>query len=293
MTTGSRQQEIKKDPDRLTKERIEKLLDEKASSAKLLVFDTVEGSTNDLVKEAAKRGEKEGYTLIAGGQTAGKGRVGRRFFSPRNTGIYMSVLLRPGGFLSGRPEMITTMATAACRAVEEVSGEKALIKWVNDIYVRGKKTAGILTEASFDTDTRKIGYAVLGIGFNVYPPEEGFPEEIQNRAGSVFTERKTADGGRFSPADQRCDLAAAFLNRFFDLYRAEDPTAYVTEYRERSLVVGRTVTVLQQDGKGSDTEKLTGRCAKVLSVDEECRLVVRYEDGRTETLSSGEISIRL
>lgn len=279
MTTSYRQL------DPLSKKGIETYSGKDMAFFELRVEDRVEGSTNDLVKKAAKEGKKEGFALIAGAQSAGRGRAGRSFFSPEGTGVYLSLLLRPEGILAEKPVMITTMAAAAAaEAVEEISGREAKIKWVNDIYLEERKISGILTEASFDPATGAPEYAVLGIGFNVYEPEGGFPEEIRDRAGYIF--RKREEG-------MRNRLSGAFLTRFLSYYRAEDPSSYVKEYQKRSLVTGKKITVLMPDGKGTDASKLTGRAAEALFVDEECRLVVRYEDGETEALSSGEISIRL
>lgn len=231
-------------------------------------------STNAVVRQQAAAGAEEGYTLIANCQTAGRGRLGRNFFSPAGTGLYLSLLLRPrtGEQVAG----LTTMAAvAACEAIEEVSGRRPGIKWVNDIFMDGKKVSGILTEASLDLENEKIHFIVLGIGINVYPPEGGFPDTLAQTAGAVFSR----------PAkDAKNHLAAAFLNHFMKAYTAGSPADYVKKYRERSLAIGRRIRVLQPSGS---------RDAVALDVDDQCRLLVRYEDGQTGCLSSGEISIRL
>ncbi len=259
--------------DALTAEGIKKYL---TVEVRPDVRPSVEGSTNDIVKGKASVGEEEGYVLIAGTQSGGKGRVGRSFFSPPDTGIYLSLLLRPGGDHTQQTAGITTMAAvAACEAIEKIAPEKALIKWVNDIYVRNKKVSGILTEASFRPETMLPEYAVLGIGFNVYTPEKGFPEEIRNRAGAILS--------GFVP-EGRNRLASEFLNRFMYYYTDREPGEYVEKYRARSFVIGQKITVIVAG---------TEQKATALAVDDECRLLVRYEDGRTETLSSGEVSIRI
>ena len=245
-------------------------------------------STNTVLKEKAAQKAPEGYVLAAAMQTAGKGRVGRSFFSPADTGLYLSLILRPERFDALRAQRFTTIAAvAACEAIGEVTGVTAGIKWVNDIYVNGKKASGILTEASIGLEDGFLEYAVVGIGFNMYTPKDGFPEEIRGIAGAV-TEDRIPDG--------RNRLAAAFLDRFMKYYEAEKHPddggvsetdsfgSYVAKYREKSIVIGRDVLVLQASGP----EK-----AHAVSIDDECRLIVRYEDGRLETLSSGEISIRI
>lgn len=213
--------------------------------------------------------------LIANGQTRGRGRYGRGFFSPEGTGIYMSLLLKPRNCSASRAVRFTTMAAVAmCEAIEEVSGEKAQIKWVNDIFVRGRKICGILTEGSFDMESGALDSAVLGVGVNVYPPREGFPGELAEMAGALFD----------SPGnDKKNRLAAAFLNRFMEYYQGQERQDYTKEYRQRSLALGRQVTVISGDRT---------RNALVEDIDEECRLFVRYENGETERLSYGEIRLQ-
>ena len=232
-------------------------------------------STNIRLRKMAEDGAPDGMALIAGAQTAGKGRLGRTFYSPAGTGVYISLLLRQTGWdpeLTGR---ITTMAAvAASEAVESVSGKKAGIKWVNDIYVEGKKVCGILAEGSGHREDGGLSYVILGAGFNVFSPEAGFPEELLQKAGAIFDtyEEQATE-----------NLAAGFLNRFLHYYRAKDHKKYVGKYQTRCFVTGKDIVVI------TPTEK---RRAHVLAVDENCHLKVRYEDGREEMLSSGEISIR-
>ncbi|MCI6553287.1 MAG: biotin--[acetyl-CoA-carboxylase] ligase [Lachnospiraceae bacterium] len=232
-------------------------------------------STNTMVREKAAAGAPEGYTVIANNQTDGKGRRGRSFYSPSGTGIYMSLLLRPRQYASKQAVKLTTMAAVAvCEAIEAVSGKKAQIKWVNDIYVAGKKVCGILTEASFGLEDGFLEYAVLGIGINVSLPMGGFPEELKNVAGAVFCEAQN---------DGKNHLAAEFLNRFMTYYAMSPEICCADSYRSRSLVIGREIQVIFSDGS---------KKAIALDVDEDCRLMVKYEDGKTERLSSGEISVK-
>ena len=232
-------------------------------------------STNIRLRKMAEDGAPDGMALIAGAQTAGKGRLGRTFYSPAGTGVYISLLLRQTGWdpeLTGR---ITTMAAvAASEAVESVSGKKAGIKWVNDIYVEGKKVCGILAEGSGHREDGGLSYVILGAGFNVFSPEAGFPEELLQKAGASFDTYEE---------QARENLAAGFLNRFLHYNRAKGHKKYVGKYQTRCFVTGKDIVVI------TPTEK---RRAHVLAVDENCHLKVRYEDGREEMLSSGEISIR-
>ena len=231
-------------------------------------------STNTLLREQANAGAPEGLVILANTQTRGHGRYGRSFFSPADSGLYMSLLLRPHGYCPEQAASLTTMAAvAACEAIEAVSGCKAAIKWVNDVLIAGKKVCGILTEGAVSLESQSMEYVVLGIGINVYPPREGFPEELQEIAGFVL-ERQQADG--------KNALAAGFLNRFMGYYRRNDRD-YAQAYRERSVVIGREIDVIAPSGS---------RRALALDIDRDCRLLVRYENGEIARLSSGEVSIR-
>lgn len=233
-------------------------------------------STNGEVREKAEAGASEGYTVLANEQTAGRGRLGRSFFSPRDTGIYMSQLLRPQNCTAEQATRITTMAAVAmCEAIEEVSGEKAEIKWVNDIFVLGKKVCGILTEGSFNLENGRLDYAVLGAGVNLYQPKDGFPEELKDIAGAVLNEHQD---------DGKNRLVSEFLNRFYGYYTASDPSGYVREYQRRSFVVGKQVILLSAEGS---------KPAEVIGIDDHCRLLARHEDGTEVCYSSGEIKIQM
>lgn len=253
----------------LKKENIEQHL--RTRGPVLKVYDCV-ASTNQLAKEYGENGAEEGLVVLADSQTAGRGRLGRSFCSPAGTGLYMSLLLRPSLSAEKALSITTAAAVAVCRAIERVSPRKAQIKWVNDIYCDGKKVCGILTEAAFEHSGMR--YAVLGIGINVTDPKDGFPRDIADIAASVFGKQ---DGDRHL-------LAAAVLDAFFEEYEHLNEERFVREYRERSCLIGKAVTVKAAAGD---------RDATVLDVDEACRLLVRYEDGREEALSSGDVSIRL
>jgi BirA family biotin operon repressor/biotin-[acetyl-CoA-carboxylase] ligase len=232
-------------------------------------------STNTVLREAAAKGAPEGYVIAAEEQTAGKGRQGRAFHSPAGHGAYFSLLLRPGYTASDAALLTSAAAVAAARAIEEVFGVSVGIKWVNDLFVDGKKVCGILTEASFDMESGLIESAVLGIGINVTMPEDGFPEELRNVAASL-TERRT---GKDS---ERCRLIAATLDDFWEYYENLSARAFLDEYRSRSIVLGHDIYVLTGGAQ---------RQARALAIDDGCGLVVRYEGGETATVNSGEVRV--
>ena len=156
------------------------------------LFPTVRKCLDSTNAEALRRavdGAPEGTVIVAEEQTAGRGRRGRSFFSPAGTGIYLSILVRPA-LAAERAHLLTcSAAVAVAEAIEACAGVDASIKWVNDVYCRGKKVAGILTEGSFDLEGGVLQHAVVGIGVNVRPPHAGFPAEIAERAGAVLPAR--------------------------------------------------------------------------------------------------------
>lgn len=229
-------------------------------------------STNRMAKEAALAGAKEGTLLVARKQQLGKGRLGRSFFSPEG-GIYMSVVLRPRIAAEKATFITTCAAVAVARAIEKETGLSAGIKWVNDIFVHGKKVCGILTEAGINFETGIPEYAVLGIGINV--EKQSVPEELKGIVGCLEEETGTQIN--------KSRLTAAVWNEFFSLYDELSTAAYMEEYKNRSVLLGKTVTVISTEG---DYE------AKVCDIDKDGHLVIERE-GKKGILSSGEVSVRM
>ncbi len=230
-------------------------------------------STNILVKELASEND-EGFMIVAGEQTAGRGRMGRSFFSPGDSGVYMSLLLKPQIKPEDAVQITTAAAVSVCRALESLGICNTKIKWVNDIYIGNKKVCGILTESGFNSATCKLDYAVLGVGINIYESAEGFPEEIKNIAGAIFSQKEE---------NLRNKFIAEFINEFFEFYSSLSSRRHLKEYRERSFVLGKEITVIQGENI---------RNAKALDIDENCNLIAQFPNGTTEKLYSGEISIK-
>ncbi|MGN0589876.1 MAG: biotin--[acetyl-CoA-carboxylase] ligase [Ruminiclostridium sp.] len=247
---------------------ISALLGEEAKRFDITIEETVT-STNTVLKAMAEQGEKEGKILIAREQTAGKGRLGRSFYSPKNSGLYISFLLRPR--FSARDALYITTAAAAAvsEAIDLVAGVETEIKWVNDIYYKGKKLCGILTEASIDFESGGLHYAVLGIGINV--TEMTFPDELSDIAVSLG-----ADKALFAK------LSAEIIKRFFGYYDNIGELRFLPEYRRRSFLIGKRITFTDNEGE---------KTAEVLDVDEKVRLVVREDNGNIIKLSSGEVNL--
>lgn len=247
---------------------ISALLGEEAGRFNISIEETVT-STNTVLKAFAEQGAKEGKILIAREQTAGKGRLGRSFYSPKNSGLYMSFLLRPD-FDAREALYITTAAAAAVsESIDFVTGVNTEIKWVNDIYYQGKKLCGILTEASIDFESGGLHYAIPGIGINV--TNSAFPEELKDVAISL-----NADETVFTR------LSAEIIKRFFGYYDNIGELRFLPGYRRRSFLIGKRITFKDNEGEKS---------AEVLDIDDKVRLVVREDNGNITRLSSGEVNL--
>lgn len=253
----------------MTKEGIAEHLDR---DIPLYIFDTID-STNTYAKMLAAECAEHGTTVIALQQTGGRGRLGRSFHAPPGTGIYMSIVLKTESDFSKALMATTAASVAVCRAVSTVCSAEAQIKWVNDIYLDGKKVCGILTEAITENGLPKA--LVVGIGINC--STRGFPEELLDIAGAI--------DGNYDPQQ----LTAQVINELLALAVNMDPREFIGEYKDRSMVIGKTVKVYK-GGYSPDAHALP---ARVLDIDNSGGLKVIYSSGLRETLSSGEISIRL
>lgn len=259
--------------DILTAQSISPYLKGKAENFILDVRKTVT-STNTLAKEMAAAGAPEGTVIIASEQTEGRGRMGRRFYSPASTGLYLTIILRPKLSLEDSLLITTCTAVAVAKAIEKLTQKEVHIKWVNDLFMNGKKVCGILTEASLNVENGGLEYAVVGIGVNVNTGN--FPDEIKEVAGSIFSEK---------PNNQPTTsiLAANILNNMAEFMDNITDKSYLEEYKKRSFLLGKDIHVL----KGDETLP-----AKAIDIDDKARLVVQYPDLTIETLISGEVSIR-
>ena len=259
-------------PDRLNEAEIRRWLTAETIGRELEIHDLLD-STNNRAKALAAAGAAHGTTVIADSQSGGRGRLGRSFFSPEHSGVYLTVILRPE-CAPDRAGLLTSLAAvAAARAVEKVSGADVKIKWVNDLYLNGKKICGILTEAGLGLEAGRLEYAVVGIGINVN--RMAFPPELQEIASSVDNETGV------SPDRNR--LIAEILNELEALYGDLETGAFLEESRRRSNVIGRTVTVLE-GGKQYP--------ARALDIDDQGRLVIETEEGKT-CLNYGEVSLKI
>ena len=234
-------------------------------------------STNTVLKTMAAEGAAEGVVLIAEKQSSGKGRMGRSFYSPPGSGLYMSILLRPGTEAAQATGITACAAVAAALAIEELSGRRTDIKWVNDIYMENRKVCGILTEASVDGESGCISYAVVGIGINTQVPQGDFPQELKKIAGSAFSSEPAVP-------DLRCRLAAAVIDRLMVYYRDPEAGNCFKEYRKRSFLLGKPISIIR-----AGQEPIP---ATAVGLDRDYALIVRLKDGSMQKINSGEVSVR-
>ena len=235
---------------------------------KVLRFDAVD-STNERCKALAAEGYRD-TAVIAGMQTAGRGRLGRSFQSPSG-GLYLSALWRdcPAEQLLA---VTPLAAVAVCRAVESLCDARCGIKWCNDVILNGRKLCGILTEASLRPDG-SAAWLVAGIGVNVH--QASFPPALADIATSLALQ-----GFDVSPVA----LADAILQQLSALRQVlPHPAEWRAEYRARCVNLGKPVQVLRGD---------TSRQATALDVDAQFGLLVQYSSGETENVRSGEVSVR-
>ncbi|MBQ4237430.1 MAG: biotin--[Treponema sp.] len=246
---------------------------------KVHVFDSIDSTNSELLRrlENARDVNDLSKTLVsASSQSAGRGRVGRKFYSPDKTGIYFSFVHIPGT-KDFNPAAITASASVAVsRAIEKVFGVETKIKWVNDVYVGEKKVSGILAEG-FSGQSGFVQAVVIGIGINIVM--ESCDADI-GKAGGIIS----ADSLKYSPSTYRSKLLAACMKElFFILDTNQD---FIAEYREKSFLKNKIVKVSPLAGNESGSYE-----AKVLDITDSACLLVQTADGTKKELSSGEVTL--
>lgn len=245
----------------------------------IIVEESVD-STNNVLKIKADNDEKEGMVIIAHEQSAGRGRLGRKFFSPKNSGIYLSILFRPNTEGEQATLFTTLSALAVCKAIREVASTNATIKWVNDVLIDDKKVCGILTEGKMKPSVTQMEYIIVGIGINVKEPKNGFPEDIASIASAIIKSNDDID----VKDNFNNKLVAKILDNIYFYYKEKElDEEYIRkEYIEYSNTIGKDIYII----KGDEIEE-----AKAIGISKNMGLIVENEKG-VKTLSSGEISIR-
>lgn len=253
----------KEDAYMISKENLTALI--KTNIGNITVLDTVD-STNSYAKRQITSSDPLPSVIIANEQAAGRGRLSRSFFSPRDTGLYMTILCRSDLSPEDMPLATVVASVASARAIEDTGDKQVQIKWVNDLYIDGKKAGGILCESVF-ADGK--AFLIIGIGINVTTPD--FP---------VFDNNVPTSTGEL---DKEL-LAARIYDNFMLYMQSRDLAPCLAEYEKRFYLKGKAITILGPDGS---TERGVAR-----SIDARGGLVVELEDGKTKTLRSGEVTVR-
>ena len=230
-------------------------------------------STNTEAKNLALNGETEFTTVIAKRQTRGKGRLGRSFMSNSETGLYMSIILKPEISPHKCVDITVMVASAVLEAINETSGVLPSIKWVNDIYINDKKVCGILVESTCEND--KITNAIVGIGVNITPPQGGFDSEIKDIATSIF--------GENAPINYKEILCAQIINKIIYYYENFDDKTYMSVYRKNSNIINEEVDIYV----GNEIVR-----GIAIDINDKAEIVIKTENGDIRVFNSGEARVR-
>ncbi len=280
---------LSNDDDNLNIAAIARLLSGNINPDLIHIYNSIE-STNKTAKGAAAFDAPFGTTIISATQTAGSGRKKRSFHSP-NGGIYMSMVLSPDKIPFKNHALITAYAAiSVCEAIKKYSGKKPYIKWMNDIFIDGKKVCGILTESTADMDTGELSWVVVGIGINFCVNTKSFPEGAKEIAGSIFEPGKAPVSKNVMIAEIINNiLTGSVIGASFDTPGSTDndfdhSEEILKKYRAYLNMLGTEITILSQDGEYKAT---------ALDIDDNAKLIVELPSGHKKTLRSEEISIRL
>ncbi len=227
-------------------------------------------STNDYIKNFLN---KDSAVILAKSQTSGRGRLNRKFYSPKKSGVYMSVLIKPNLPILKSVNITTYTAVIVANAIEKLSGSPVQIKWVNDLFMNGKKVCGILTEALQDFENGKLKHAIIGIGINLYGND--FNNEIKGIATSVEeASKRKIDANK---------LIALIVDGLLNGESKMQSGEFLKEYKSRQIIMNKKIKVFM----GNDCYEATA----IDILDNGALLVDK--DGEKIALNSGEISIKL
>jgi len=261
-------------PDLITYNEIKSVLSTKWAGQELYYFDTLD-STNTKAKQLAEEGSSHGTLVVANQQTGGKGRRGRTWESPANTGIWMTLVLKPDMSPANASMLTLVMALAATKACNEITDSKCEIKWPNDIVLNRKKICGILTEMSAEMDY--INHIVIGVGINANVDE--FPEELLEKATSIKIENHKKV--------QRAKLISRILMHFEEEYehfmKNQDLSLQMEDYNDLLINKEKEVVILEMAGEYQGIAH---------GINKKGELLVEKENGEMEHIYAGEVSVR-
>lgn len=262
-------------PDLLTASEIGPLLKTKWMGKRIHHFQTID-STNSKAYQFGLNGAAEGEVVISESQEKGRGRLGRQWFSPPCLNLYLSVILRPNIPPHQAPLMTVMAAVAAADAIRNFSGLLPLIKWPNDILLRGRKVAGLLNEIHSEMD--RIHFVILGIGVNLNTDEKTFSKEIR----SIATSLKIEMGQMVSRRDFLLTLLLE-LEKWYSIFLEQGGPVLLDAWRDRADIKGRSVRVT------SFGETVTGRA---IDIDSEGALILETAEGKQKTVRAGDVEYK-
>ncbi len=234
----------------------------------LVILDSID-STNKYAKQLCTQGIADKSLVIARHQTCGRGRTGKSFYSPKDGGLYMTLVFKADRLKSESVQLMTVCAAVAvCRALKAVCNISVGIKWVNDIFYNRRKVCGILCEAVINPKTFKNDYYIAGIGINI--GNDKFPQDIENIAGSIYC----------NPGEESL-IAAAIASEMFGIMQNESIEEIISEYRSGLIILNKSVDFTIEGKEYSGI---------VLDINEKGNLIVKCQQ-ETIILSSGEISL--
>jgi BirA family transcriptional regulator, biotin operon repressor / biotin---[acetyl-CoA-carboxylase] ligase len=240
--------------------------------ARRIIYDESTKSTNDVAKQLAEAGEPEGTLVIADEQTAGRGRLGRTWIAPPRSSILMSLILRPALAPQQMSRVTMAVSLGACSGIEHLTGLVAQLKWPNDILLRGRKCAGILSEAKIEAD--RLEYIVTGLGMNANFSASGI-------SGMPANATTLADElGRSVPREALVRSLAREIDRYY--LRLLDGDDLRSEWKSRMLTLGKYVRadIGRQTHEGIAED-----------IDEDGSLLLRQADGSVVRLVAGDVTL--
>ena len=260
-------------PDSLIPSEVQWKLKTKVFGKAVVSYKKVD-STNDIAYSLAEKGVREGMVILADEQAKGKGRHGRSWASPAKSGIYMSCIIRPPIAPSEIPKITLVAAVAVAKAIRQVTGLEATIKWPNDILIRGEKVCGILTEMRAEQDS--VDFIVLGIGVNVNTPQKSLPKGATSLKEELRRAKRDEEISRIELAKKILEM----LDEYYIMLKEKGSKPIIEEWKGLSSMLGsRVKAVLPNrtiEGQAHD-------------IDPDGALVLRLDSGVLEKVSSGDI----
>lgn len=256
--------------DFIDSDNIRSFLPQEFQNTEIFCYNSVT-STNDEAKRLVASGNNNMLLIVADEQTAGRGRNGHSFYSPSQTGIYMTIVIHPQLKMTVATSATTAAACAVVSAIQTLTEKKPKIKWVNDVFLDGKKICGILTEAVSDFESGTVQSLFVGIGINMSTTD--FPQELNGVAASLCCENVTRNA-----------LAALITANFLEYAKCLEKKAHMPFYKEHSFVLNKRITYLENNIQKEAT---------AVDIDDNGGLIVKDDNKNLHTLQSGEISVKI